>query len=644
MRVAFGATCLVTMLWATSAPAQVSPVQPITRPRLAGTPLPTVGATYNTVQVGPYQVKVEQQRGDLSYPYEGIKQRLLLTNTSSQNQNCQVNATIRETGSMPVNEPSPGQFTLAPGETQSVSTVLGGPNGLDALPIGQRSTLTIVWNVCGNTLETPIGIYNWGNVNNPGYQPPALTSDNAITIAGRIVDDKGAPATTASLQLVAATSSWPVLVTNGTFSVRAPKAANWVLTATAPGYKRSSLFLDAATDHTGVTLTLVPQTGTGFTYQSPQIKERGLGIWLGRTTADEGKILLSPGMEIWAPAITPNRADQKIKLYTTDGTKLWEYATGWDAWGADISADGRYVAVSTLKENDFRLILLDGASGQKIWDIPIDDHVFPLPDLQGGAGQPGGRPAAAAYESREVDFSPDGSLIALGGSNGGLAMINRADGSVLWKSYTGGHTRAIKFAADGKTFFVSEGHGNTWRLWTSDGTPLWKATTFAWVHPEGLVVSPDGQRVGVMSYDGDVVMLEASSGRVLFNQDLRQRAWWASFSGDGSVFLAGTQTGGTVGYDAATGDRLFLLGGGKSGAFASGKNFFVLGSTQGMAVYDLEGNRISNILQVDQTFSNFQVAFVSKDGTRVVIAEQQSDNLNQPLLYFFSGTPSSLPK
>jgi outer membrane protein assembly factor BamB len=582
---------------------------------------PVVAVQFGTVRVGV------EQRGVFNYPMDGVKVRLVVTNTAATaSPGLQFSARWQDSGQSVLVSPEAGHITLAPGASQAVSALAG---NLASLPPG-ATTRTMSWTFCAgavcNSLDTPVTIVNWSTGQGDVATP---TGGPALAVSVRVTDERGTPLDSAFVQARAGSAQVRLSATDapGEYARTLPPSANWVVSASVEGRSTGWLALTDASLASGGVLVLRPQARS-FSYAQAVVRATGVGPWLGRVDGGGNRILMTSGMEHWSGTLA--RSDARVRLFDTAAqTQLWEFDAGSEVWGGDVSGDGQWAAVATLDPIDPNnptnsgnptLSLLAAGTGQLVWQRALSG------DLAGRGN---------ALNVRELRFSPDGTALAVGHGNGVLLMDRRDPTRALWSAQLDGHVRAIRFSADGSVLYAASGAGFTLAYQAATGTELWRAPTYTWVHPEGMVLSPDGKRLGVLSAEGDVVMLDAATGNRLWYLDTGQYSWWASFSGDGTVFLAGTQTGATVGLGTSSGMPLFALSGGKGGGFAAGANFFLLaGSAMNTAVYDQNGTQVSNFVQgLDGTFQNWQVAWLSADGRSMFLGQQESTSASQPVIY-----------
>ncbi len=596
-----------------------------------------IAATY---QFGTLHVDAPTQ-ATVNFPMDGAKARVVITNAGSTTLDyLNIQVTVKETGATLI--PVPSAPSLAPGASRTASCIF--ESGLLSLPTGVPTTRTLVWNIAGSVVEMPINVVNWGNLNGNLVAPPA-GQGNSVSL--RVVDESGNPiSASVSARAGSYTFALPPTGAAGMYAATLHPSNNWIVSAEASGRRTGYLALSDSSRYTGQTLVL-PAQNVSVSYGPARVLESGIGPWMGRDNTAGNLILLSNGMEHWNGAIRSSITEAKVRLYTIGGQKLWEYAPGYETWAVDLSADGRWALVATLDPSqsssgiagpDGSLALLDANTGLVQWQYALTTTYMNSPAPPPGPQPPGGRKPGV----REVKFSPDATAFALGDNLGDLTLVLRADPSrAAWSANLGGDVRGIRFSTDSKTVYAVFGSGLTAAFRVADGAELWRTETYSWAHQEGFVMSPDGNRLGLMTATGDVMMLDAATGRVIWQVDTKRLAWWASFSGDGSVFLAGTQTGATIAYAADSGTPVFALGGSKGGGFPSGKRYFLHGN---FALYDQTGTRLSNFITgLDgAAYGNWQVAAVSPDGLSIILGQQQSDMAAQPVVFQISGQSSTL--
>ena len=191
---------------------------------------------------------------------------------------------------------------------------------------------------------------------------------------------------------------------------------------------------------------------------------------------------------------------------------------------------------------DGMLLVWDVASGKEL-------HRFARP-----AATPGGfgwNTSAAGME-----FSPDGKLLALGGENQSVRLVDLATGKEI--AFGGGHRSAIAkvtYSADGKTL-TTRGDDGTIRIWeTATGKELRrvKLPKNAWNYS----LSADGKILASLEPDNKLHLRDADTGKELHKLDTPKDGYGSYvFSPDGKTLaVQGTKDNAVLIwlFDVATG-------------------------------------------------------------------------------------------
>jgi WD40 repeat protein len=162
-----------------------------------------------------------------------------------------------------------------------------------------------------------------------------------------------------------------------------------------------------------------------------------------------------------------------------------------------------------------------------------------------------------------VKFSPDGSLLAVGGYRE-VRLLNPATGkAVATLSGNADYVRSIAFSPDGKMLAAGGGPPQQWgeiKIWDVQSHQLLKTMhghndciySIAW--------SPDGKLIASGSYDKMAKLWDASSGMELFNlKDHIDAVFAVAFSPDGKRLATASQDRTVKVWDSATGRRLYSL-------------------------------------------------------------------------------------
>lgn len=339
-----------------------------------------------------------------------------------------------------------------------------------------------------------------------------------------------------------------------------------------------------------------------------------VGFWRNKVDAAETRIVLFPGQENWTDASAA--AQSKLLAYTLDGSLLWEYASGTEVWGGDASADGKYVAYATVASTGVpsKLVLLDAAKGTLLKELTLSAGGLPTPANAMA-------PTRGEMDAREVRFSADGSLLAVGTAEGRAYVFDTTTLTARYALQTEGQVRAAEFKGD--YLYWGSGDGLLYKTKVADGSVVWKSYTTAWPYSEPTF-SVDGKRMVVGTKSGGFTVLDTETGACQFSANygtVRQ----AFFTPDGKHVVAatGAMTAGTIGYRlsdwgvawrgpmsaaaSVTADGRYVFSADGKGA--------IMDTSTGQRVATLDGGFSSNA-------SYFKTAYISKDGSRAVIARR----------------------
>jgi WD40 repeat protein len=211
---------------------------------------------------------------------------------------------------------------------------------------------------------------------------------------------------------------------------------------------------------------------------------------------------------------------------------------------------GRIVDLSIARDGK-SLVTVDGDAVVRLWDL--------------GTGK-------LRWERRLWDgelarvrtaFAPDGSVLAYGGPfDSPLDLLRAADGAEVRRKGGGRKAKEALFAPDGRTLLTWGDWQHAPRRWDcATGEAIDDADGL--IRPaEALAFSPDGKLLagGSSSYDGEVCVWEAASGRPVHRLDRvhEYRLSALTFSPDGKT-LAVTSEWEVCLWDMTTGRRLRLL-------------------------------------------------------------------------------------
>lgn len=186
------------------------------------------------------------------------------------------------------------------------------------------------------------------------------------------------------------------------FNFALESRSDWVVKIKKQGKKSEYFFLDL--NQANITINLAEEALAG-TYAVSLIKsiKTPTGFWRGAVSEQTRSFVCIPGQENWATTSSAKSASRLYKI-DFDGNVQWTRNIGWEAWGGDMSANGKFVAVASngatvrteLNRNqggDF-IAILNGADGS-VYDVILE-----------------------GIASRNVKFSSDGRFLAIGDQSG----------------------------------------------------------------------------------------------------------------------------------------------------------------------------------------------------------------------------------
>jgi WD40 repeat protein len=271
-----------------------------------------------------------------------------------------------------------------------------------------------------------------------------------------------------------------------------------------------------------------------------------------------------------------------------------------------------------------------------------------------------------------VDFSPDGLLVAAGGTAGNVHLLDAAtgksvrtlyahkkwvrcvafdpsgkilastgdDGRIrLWETRVGVEIlsvppqrtpiRGLAFSPDGETF-ASGSLGGKIQLWSArDGKPI---STLANLEQGigALAYSPDGTMLAAMSQRGLVFLIDSTDGKLLsmLGQEHASEDVSIAFSADGSLLACGGQ-GGAVVYDVATRKEILKVDDPSEGAchvaFIPPRQWLLIGRDHTMCLWDPASRKL--VSSMTGRCGDIQSMAVQEDGSRIAVGGPGEVNL-----------------
>jgi len=548
----------------------------------------------------------------------GIKHRFTVRNGGSSALDLFVSARVIDLNQSVPLHPQPSQRLLQPGGDMTVIIILSRASGnLFDLPVGQNTRTVEYTFQSGTQTRTERVIYS------VTVLPDNWNGGGPLTVSGSVVDQNGASVDGAMVTLTTPDMMNPLSATIssvGGFTFAVPVNPRWMLKAHKVGYADAYAFVDPA-NTTSYQLGLLPQTPRAPpSIQLVRRVDGAIGFWQGAATSDGQFVLLTNGQEIWQdPSLKPQ---SKLYLYRTDGTKVWEFAMGAEAWGASLSRDGAYAAYVPKPDIVAPVIgLLNGSNGSVVWQKTMSAPEF----LSDGF---------SLLVSNEVRISNMNRYVAVGTGGGRAYLLDLRNGSVLWSTYVEGQVRNIRFSSDDSAVYVG---GDPWlvKYDSATGREIWRANIISWPLTDGLKLSLDETIIAAMTKTGDVTAVRTADGTQLWTYDPGTIGQFLTFSPDG-LRIAASPLGALWVFDAASGQVLWRASPSKDGAFAPDGSLFTLQN-----LYDTNGQLLAGPLN-DINPAIGQFGYVTPNGDRMVVAQ---GGLQQPgaVIAFYTVSPPLAP-
>lgn len=262
---------------------------------------------------------------------------------------------------------------------------------------------------------------------------------------------------------------------------------------------------------------------------------------------------------------------------------------------AAVSSDLRWLVVAGEREGDH------GGGDAGLWDIDAGSW---RPLLISGADH-----RFSAGTAYDVEFSPDGSLVAIGMNTGGdrvrLGVWRTGDSELLWSAGPGdeadpwrfdprdGSEVVVAFSGDGRRLVgvdkvaADAGQGRVVVVEAETGDVLFSAGAHLHGPP---VLDHTGERLAYLGQEGNLVVRAVPSGEVLVDRPVGESAAGPAFAPDGGTLAVGGE--GAV--------ALFHFGTAELERFeVSGERAAVRWTPQGLRVIHREGRRVTVTAGVD---------------------------------------------
>lgn len=257
-------------------------------------------------------------------------------------------------------------------------------------------------------------------------------------------------------------------------------------------------------------------------------------------------ILHNESGPVWALAFLG--ADSLVMGAEDGSVKIWdlkkvtvmkslEPRSGGNIWSADISADGKYLAIPS----DDSLVTVWNLEKYKV------EYSFPHPT-----------------STKAAVFSADGTKLATGDRNATVRVWDIAAQIPVELRGHRGTVHGLAYSPDG-TKLASAGSDGTAKVWNLEDASAEPVTLGEHKGPVyGVAFSPDGKKLATTGWDGTVRIWDAANGSQL--QTIKAHdgdAWSVSFGNNGKWVASAGQDSVKV-WDVATGAEVFAYRGSRS--------------------------------------------------------------------------------
>ncbi len=240
------------------------------------------------------------------------------------------------------------------------------------------------------------------------------------------------------------------------------------------------------------------------------------GVSISPDTAQQLELVRNlSGHEDRVMALAFSNDNLHIASYSRDKTiKLWDVWSGQEIF----SIDNQYQDLNSIVFSpDGRLL----ASAETIWDVESKQvlHTFDRGE--------GGKPS----------FSPDGSLLAVGGVGRPLKLWDVASGQVVrtFENQTNNDTFTTLFSPDG-TLLATSGYDGVIELWNVQSGQVERSLSYGTeIGIHSVAFSPDGSLLASGGTDSWVLLWDVESGKTVRRLAQGDGLYGLAFSPDGRL-------------------------------------------------------------------------------------------------------------
>lgn len=150
-------------------------------------------------------------------------------------------------------------------------------------------------------------------------------------------------------------------------------------------------------------------------------------------------------------------------------------------------------------------------------------------------------------DARSLVWSRDGNYLYIGTFDNGVTIYDVVNKKIFANVGNNANISSLAISPDGKTLAVGIANDGSVRLWAVEKIrPEYEVTIFP-AHGDkvfspdvlGLAFSPDGKLVASSGFDGQVIVWDAVTGKMIKKFDVQDSVFEVAFSPDGKSLIAG---------------------------------------------------------------------------------------------------------
>jgi hypothetical protein len=293
-----------------------------------------------------------------------------------------------------------------------------------------------------------------------------------------------------------------------TFSLQLADREDWYVRIKADGKQSEYFKLNVAQANQEITLANIALGNSPFELTLLKSLKTPTGFWRGAVSESERTFVAIPGAENWGPNSSPKTRSTIYKM-GFDGSIKWQKEFGAEAWGGDMTPDGKLVAVAS-----------SGAQGPKVYNNNTGgDYITIFNGTNGNIYHS----IATGILSKNVKFSSNGRYLAIGDQNGKFHLFDVENKSFMEENIgltSYGQNRELIWLDNDNSIVISTGDGNLRKYAINEQTKsitlVWTAYVGGWGFINGLNLSPDGTKIATGSKSKDQAVVDTATGEVFW--------------------------------------------------------------------------------------------------------------------------------